>query len=514
MHPASAGPSFREAVSSLGGTGYEVLESVFEHAPFGVYIDHPTEGCTYASPFLLEQFGVKWPDFEGFGWARYVLGEDVERMQVAIQEYEHSREPINVSYRVRHADDSLRWVHARVRAVVDRNGDRVGSIGLTTDVTEQREFEQRVAATQKLEAVGSLSAHLAHDLNNLFTVILASKETLAPLRGVGPEHDRALEAIDLSCDQARQLTEQLLSLAGGRVRKHRASRLDDEIRRFSRLLEGTLGEGIEVDLDLDANEASVPLDRSALAQVVLNLATNGRDAMMGRGTLRIVSGEAGGQVTFAVQDSGSGMDAATVERAFEPFFTTKEEGRGTGLGLATVLDLVEVVGGSVRLDTAPGVGTSAVVTLPRVPGAAADSTQDEEAEPAGPLRILILEDNEAVRQSVAYALALVGHSVESAGSLREGRARLDTSEGFDLLVADILLPDGSGVDFYHEMASGGEVPVVFMSGFTGRDTDPIRKLTGAATFVAKPFRPREIVSAISRVMAMAGERSTHGVHAG
>lgn len=499
---ASAQPSFLTAVESLGATGYELLESVFEHAPFGVYIDDPTDGCTYANPFLLEQFGVPWADFEGFGWARSVVEEDVQRMQVAIQEYEHSRKPIHVTYRVLHADASVRWVHARVRAVVDADDQRVGSIGITTDITEQRRFEERVGSAQKLEAAGTLSARLAHDLNNLLTVMMASAESLEPVVATSPEHRGALDSIDLACEQARQLTEQLLMIAGGRVRTGSSCALDPELTRFARLLEGTLGEGVELDMHLAAEGAHVPLDPSSLAQIVLNLATNGRDAMDGRGNLRIETARDGNRATIVVQDEGEGMDEATAARAFDPFYTTKDEGRGTGLGLATIKDLIDVVGGSVRLDSLPGVGTSAVVILPAIVGAVASEAGPSADElPARPLRILILEDNEAVRQSVAYALALVGHAVESAGSVAHARARAATSEPFDILVSDVLLPDGSGVDFYHELRTAREIPVVFMSGFAGRDPDLLRGMTGPSEFIPKPFRPQEIVHAVSRVIS-------------
>lgn len=493
--------SFLEALETLGAKGLDELDAVFQHAPFGVYVDHPTLGCTYANPFLLEQFGVTWEDFKGFGWARFIVPEDVERMQVAIQEYEHSREPIRVTYRVQgpHTDE-VRWVHARVRAVVDAEGERVGSIGVTTDVTEERRFAEQVASSQKLEAVGRLSARLAHDLNNLLTVIMGSSSLLESTSSDKPEHADHLDAIDSACAQACQLTEQLLLLSRRRVGGPAACELDVELHRLERLVRGTLGEGVTVEMDLQAAGTFVPLDPSSIGQILLNLATNGRDAMEGRGHLRIVTRSSESTVTLLVEDEGVGMDADTTTRAWEPFFTTKEEGRGTGLGLTTVRDLVDVVGGSIVLDSEVGGGTRAHVTLPTVAGVPrTDGTAPRPVRAAEPATILIVEDNEAVRQSMAYSLALAGHTVESSGSLAEARSQVEDSGPFDLIVSDVLLPDGSGVDLYRELSRGRELPAVFVSGFAGRDADFLSDITGPVEFLPKPFRPDAIVDAVARV---------------
>ena len=496
-------PTFRDSVSSLGAEGRELLDNVFEEAPFGVYVDHPIHGCTYANPCLLEQFGIAWEDFQGFGWATRVLDEDVARMQVAVQEYEHTRVPIRVTYRVRHPGGAIRWVHARVRAGVNAADERVGSIGVTMDVTDQRRFAERLGATQKLEAVGQLAARLAHDLNNLLTVIIGAADNLAALAGPGAS-DEHMAALEMAFEQAQQLTEQLLVLSRRRIRTRTVCELDAELERMSRLLAGTLGEGIEVQIEQAAEGAFVPLDPSALGQIVLNLASNARDAMDGRGRVHISTRCDDATATITVTDTGTGMDADTLSRAFEPFFTTKDEGRGTGLGLATLQDLTEVVGGSVHIESEVGHGTRVQVSLPRVgDDPTPRGVEAQEKFQTRPSLVLVVEDNEAVRQSVAYSLALAGHTVVTAHSVSDAHAQLQATEKVkgkvEVLVADVMLSDGSGVDFYNAIAPDHLLPVVFMSGFAGRDADLLEHLTGPATFLPKPFHAQDIVQAVARV---------------
>ncbi len=503
-------PSLTGAMRALGPDTSELLEAVVDNAPFGIYIDHPTDGCVYASDFLLAQFGIDWERFSGFGWARSVVEEDVERMQLSIDQYERTRKPIHVSYRVRRPEGAVRWVHARVHAVVDANGERCGSVGITTDVTDEREFADRLAETQKLEGVGRLSARLAHDLNNLLTVIMGSAQYLGVEIAPNPDHREFLDAIDLACDQARQLTEQLLVLSRSRVSGAMVCELDPSILQLKRLLSGTVGERVEVRIDMGAEGVHVPLDETSLGQILLNLASNGRDAMGGVGMLRITTRTVEDRALITVRDEGDGMDPTTAERAFEPFFTTKPEGRGTGLGLTTIQDLAGVVGGSVQIDSQPGGGTTVHVELPVVSGSAGRVEAGDEGQgQASPSRLLVVEDDEAVRQSIGYSLALAGHSVESAGNLEDARRRVQRLGPFDALVCDILLPDGSGMEFYQELsASGQELPVVFVSGYSGRDAPLLEKLTGPAEFVAKPFRPPSLVQAVARVLVKAQREST------
>lgn len=492
----------QEALGSLGAGGIAELEAAFDESPFGVYIDHPTEGCTYANPALLDLFGIDWPDFKGFGWARFVVSEDAERLQVAIRRFEHTREPIHVTYRVRHADDSERWVNARIRAVADARGERVGSIGLVFDVTEEREHRRRARNEQNLEAVGQLAARLAHDLNNLLTVIIGATQLMSSEL----ESDEArehYEMVEVAYEQATQLTTQLLTLARGHVSSSTSASPDGECRRLERLLRATLGERITLDLKLAAPQAHVGLDAGQLGQILVNLTTNARDAIPSTGRVEIETSCDEDHVTIRVTDDGAGMDADTLARAFEPFFTTRAPGRGSGLGLVTLKDIVELVDGTIRLDSSPGVGTTATIRLPRVSTLDYAPVREELVSSlAGRgLEVLLVEDNEALRQTLGYALGLAGITVRAAGSLEEASALLEKTGSPDLLVSDVMLPDGLGTDLVERVrANAPELPIVFMSGFASTAIEGLREGFPRAEFLSKPFRSHELIEAIGRLL--------------
>ncbi|MEX1024195.1 MAG: ATP-binding protein [Planctomycetota bacterium] len=491
-------PSFVDSVRDFG-LGLDVLDDLFEDAPFGVYLEHPVEGCVYANPMLLAYFGLEWEEFRGLQWARYVVEQDAERIREAIQHYETTLDPIRITYRIRRPDGELRWMQARARAIRDRFSTHLGTIALVDDVTDIRTLRERVAGTQKLEAVGRLAARIAHDFNNLLTVMLASTEMLSE-RQLDAESIESLRTMDNAIDQAAQITRQLLTLTRHQMGRASISALDDELRALEPLIARTLGEGIDLRLHLDAPEVHVGLDSGQLGQIVLNLATNGHDAMRGYGRLEVRTRVVGEFAAIEVEDEGEGMDSATLARSFEPFFTTKAEGRGTGLGLTTVRDIAEVVGGRVEIHSAPDAGTLVRVELPSV-RAEYDSARPHPE--LGPERhdetVLLVEDKDDLRQSLAYALALRGYQVTSARSLAEARRYLDVPP--DVLVTDVMLTDGNGIDLVRELrATTPGLPVVIISGYAGEATIGVDATPKHTQFLPKPFRPRDLLLALNKLL--------------
>lgn len=496
-------PTFEKAVAALGSDGTAELDLAFENAPVGIYIDDPTLGCTYANAALLDLFGIDWSAFQGFGWARFVVSEDAERVQIEIQRFEHTRKPIDVTYRVRHEDGNLRWVNARIQAVSNDRNERVGSIGIVLDVTEEREQRKRAGAAQSLEAVGQLSARLAHDLNNLLTVIIGGSEAMSfeITSAAGRAH---FEMVEVAFEQARQLTSQLLTLARGHVTSEATSALDAECQRLEQILRSTLGERITLEVELGATDAHIALDSSQVGQIIVNLATNARDAIPGSGTLRIETDCDEQWVTLRVIDDGEGMDSETLARAFDPFYTTKEVGRGSGLGLVTSKDIIELVAGEIQLDSTPGQGTRATIRLPRVSAIDYEPLRRQMGRTLGTegLVTLLIEDNEALRQSIGYALALAGSTVRAAASLEEARSILHKNGPPDLVVTDVMLPDGLGTELLDLLRSERpNLPVIFMSGFASNAIDDLRRGYPNAEFLAKPFRSDELIRAIRGLVA-------------
>lgn len=492
-------PSLVEALAEIGEAASESLAELLERATFGVYIDDPTRGCIYANDALLEIFALDWASYRGYGWAHALVPEDVERIQNAISGFLDNPEPIKITYRIQPGNDGpIRWICVNAKALLDSDKNRIGTLCLVEDVTEKTHRSARQIQEQKMEAVGQLAARLAHDLNNLLTAIIGNTELLA--LEIQSETGRArLENIEVVFEQARNLTSQLLTLSKGDVHHLTASVLDLELGRLSRILKSIIGGGVELAMSLNSGDSVVALSFSQLGQIMLNLSSNARDAMEGKGTLLITSSKRDGKVVLTVQDTGCGMAQETVEKSFTPFFTTKEQGRGSGLGLTTVQSLTELVSGEVKLDSSLGAGTTVTLTLPIVESLAVTS----EGPQTGPPRrrsgtVLIVEDNNSVRQSLAISLSLIGYQVCSASSLAEARQGLAECGPLVAVVSDVQLPDGLGTELLKELRQRWpQLPVVFNSGFTGAASQQLADLKDKRTvFVAKPFRARDILQAI------------------
>jgi CheY-like chemotaxis protein len=272
------------------------------------------------------------------------------------------------------------------------------------------------------------------------------------------------------------------------------------------LLRRLIGAHIEIRIASGSPVGRVRVDAGHLAQVLVNLAVNARDAMPDGGTLRIETDDVevaagdpdvppGSYVRIRVDDDGTGMDEATRRRAFEPFFTTKDVGEGTGLGLATVFGIVAQSGGYVTVEAALGVGTTVSVYLPRTlePADVPAPAQPELAGPRGSGRVLVVEDEDAIRDLVAETLTAAGYAVRSAAGAAEALA-LAQAERFDLVLTDVVMPKLSGEQLAQALAAGPAPPkIVFMSGYAH---DRLSSQSLAAPFLAKPFtlaRLREVV---------------------
>ena len=331
------------------------------------------------------------------------------------------------TYRLRHADGSWRVVETVARNLLA--DPAVGGVVINSrDVTEQRRLEEQFQQAQKLESVGRLAGGIAHDFNNLLTIILSSTEALKEQVG---EHDlqslEDVEQIHAAGERARDLTRQLLSFARKQLVAPVTLDLNSVVRANQRMLGRLLGEDVDLRVKLQAGLWSVHADPSQVDQVILNLAVNARDAMPKGGPLTIetrnrsVAGEEvqpgsdlhpGDWVQLLVQDSGAGMTAEVRSHLFEPFFTTKEQGKGTGLGLATVYGIVSQAGGHIHVVSEPGKGATFQVCLPR--GAGSASQPQPQAAPAstrGTERILVVEDDALVRAAIVRMLAAEGYLV-------------------------------------------------------------------------------------------------------
>jgi PAS domain S-box-containing protein len=381
-----------------------------------------------------------------------------------------------------------------------------------TDLRERRDLQEQFRQAQKMEAVGRLAGGIAHDFNNLLNVILGYGEMLLRRADPASPDHRRVEQVVRAAERGAGLTRQLLAFSRKQVLQPRVLDPSALLRDTEQMLARVLGEDVELTLTLDAR-SHVRADPGQIEQAVMNLAVNARDAMPNGGALRITSEDTvvtgrepgvanpippGAYVTLSVRDSGIGMDEGTLSHIFEPFFTTKPEGKGTGLGLATVYGVVRQSGGHVRVESKPGGGTVFRIHLPSV---------DEELQPASPApgrdaerrgteTILLVEDEPPARELVAEVLRERGYTVLLAADGLEALERAASAGRIDLLLTDVVLPRASGPVTARALQNTRPgLKVLFMSGYT-RETVLERGVAEGWTILEKPFTPSRLLRVV------------------
>ncbi len=402
------------------------------------------------------------------------------------------------------------WARTAVSLVRDADAKPEFAIGMAEDVTEQRELEERLRQSQKLEAIGRLAGGVAHDFNNMLTAI-GGYNTLALERApAGSPLHEDLEEIRKATDRAALLTRQLLAFSRKQILQPELLNLNGIVVDMEAMLRPLIGEDVVLTTDLDPALGPIEADPGQLQQVLLNLVVNARDAMPAGGALTIETRNAdvgdddpaiapGRYVTLVVRDSGHGIDAGTLEQIFEPFFTTKESGKGTGLGLATVYGIVKQSGGYVAVESEVERGTSFAIYLRR----ADESRQVRTEEPVEPLpepvstvpsSVLVVEDEEVVRRLVRQVLEQAGYDVADAADGAEA-LELAASRRIDLLLTDMTMPGLSGREVAEQLrAAQPELKVIYMSGYADG------ALEQGVEVLEKPFTFDVLTEKIVRVL--------------
>jgi PAS domain S-box-containing protein len=424
----------------------------------------------------------------------------------------------NFELQGRRGDGALIWVNLGVRAEKDAGGQVLHYEWSVADITERKRLESELRQAQKLEAIGQLAGGVAHDFNNLLTVITGrSHLTLAQLPA---DHTirRHIELIQTTAERAAALTRQLLAFSRKQVLEPKVLDVNAVVTGLAPMLRRLIGEDLEFAAVPAAELGCVKADPSQLEQVILNLAVNARDAMPRGGTLTIETGNveldeaytrrhpgasAGRFVMLAISDTGHGMDAAIKARIFEPFFTTKEPGKGTGLGLATVLGIVKQSGGSIAVDSEPGQGTTFKVYLPRV-----DEAVDRTATATAPTlargseTILLVEDDDEVRALARETLDGNGYTVIPAAAPAEALRLAGRHAGrIHLLVTDVVLPQLSGRGLAERLTPDHrDLRVLYMSGYTDDAVVQHGVLKEGTAFLQKPFTPHTLLVKVREVL--------------
>jgi len=407
-------------------------------------------------------------------------------------------------------------VRINARPLLDRDGNGVGAVSAIEDITEARRMEEHLQQAQKMEAVGQLTSGLAHDFNNLLAVVMGN---LQLIERVVKTDEKALRRTHAALDAVRrgaELTKRLLAFSRKQDLKPTPSDANALITGMADMLERTLGEWVNIAIMPAAENWTVTVDESQLESAVLNLCVNARDAMKGGGRLTVESqnmhiGPAhfadaddlppGDYVRISVTDTGTGMSEDVVKRVFEPFFTTKDVGEGSGLGLSMVYGFIKQSGGHITVYSEIGYGTSIAMYLPRLQTEVSDPFEAEtEIAAAVPEaiqahRILVVEDNDAVRDVAVAMLEDMGyHVIEAQDGLSALEALKAENGKFDLMFTDIVMPGGMHGPALAKEARAvfPHLPILYTSGYAEAAVLREGDIGNSFELVSKPYRLEEL----------------------
>ncbi len=400
-----------------------------------------------------------------------------------------------------------------MRPVKNDRGEIVAIVPEAVETTERRAAEEALRQFQKMEAVGQLTGGMAHDFNNLLTSVLGNLELLETRLGTDERARKLVQAAARSAARGAQLTEQLLVFARKQHLEPKATDLNAAVRAMQDMLERTIGGGlVQVRTSLAGSLWQALVDATQIEVALLNLALNARDAMPLGGTIRISTSNVpaadcpsdavpGDYVAVTVADTGAGMSKEVLEKAFEPFFTTKELGKGTGLGLSQVYGLARQCGGTAHITSKLGVGTRVKIYLPRavVTGKAGDIAERPIRKRQRSLTVLVIDDQEDVREVVVGQLEALGHRAVAAADGRLGLELIARPGGdgpIDLLLVDYAMPGTSGPEVAHAARRDhSNVPIVIMTGYADART-LVEPLPPRVVLLKKPFKIQQLAAAL------------------
>ena len=542
----------REAEEELR-TSEERFRTLAEMIPQLAWMANPDGWIFWYNRGWYEYTGTTPEQMEGWGWQSVHDPEVLPRVLQAWRAALTGGTPFEMVFPIRGADGVFRPFLTRGVPMRDATGAITRWFGTNTDISGQREIQdtlsrltetlehelaartraleaemaerQKIEAAlhqaQRLEAIGQLTGGVAHDFNNLLTVVLGQAEAIALAADGNERIKRMALAARHAAERGAQLTDQLLSFSGRQRLRPVDMSIDRLLGNMGDLVRRTIGERIAVELAIARDLWPSRVDPAQFESAILNLAINARDAMPEGGRLRmeahneVVAGVAGSRldlrpgdyVVISVRDTGVGMSPDVQRRAFEPFFTTKDIGKGTGLGLSQIYGFARQSGGTATIESAPGRGTTVSLYLPRAASAVAAAAAEPAPPPAAADRrasVLVVEDQNDVREVMAMQLRDLGHRIRTAPDADAALKVLESGEPVDLLLTDVVMPNGvSGIELAEEARRlRPDLPIVIVSGYL-RDRPGPTAIPDGVAFLEKPFRQAQLAETIVRALAPA-----------
>jgi two-component system, cell cycle sensor histidine kinase and response regulator CckA len=495
----------------------ERLERILESAAEGILVSDPTGQIVFSNGRAAELLDQTQEGLLGQPVLEALPPELREQAFAGIPELVRG-ERLTGEARLTRPGREDRFLLYAVNQLASPGGVDAGFVCVLVDLTPLRGAQAQLLHSQKMEAVGRLASGIAHDFNNLLVVILSNARFLLDDLKPGSTMAEDASGIAEAGERAARLVKQLLTFSRKSQTQPEAITLEGVVLAMDKLVRRTIGEDIEIEVGLEPGGWYTRIDPGHLEQVLMNLAVNARDAMPGGGRLRIRTGNhllerplapeleglaPGRYVALEVEDSGTGMDAATQSRIFEPFFTTKGEGKGTGLGLATVYGIAEQAGGRVTVRSALGRGSTFSVWLPVCEAPVFTIKDSDPGDRRGQGEtVLVVEDSQLVRTSTRRMLERSGFKALEAVSGEQALALLAAGP-IDLVLCDVVMPGPSGEDLAFTLGlSHPGLPVVLMTGYTDRD------LSTTWPVLAKPFNEKTLARQLRTALDSRPQRAS------
>jgi PAS domain S-box-containing protein len=493
----------------------EERRRIFETSQDLILVTDPAGNFVQVSPSSMSILGIRPEEMIGRSAIEFIHPDDLENTRNEMRSARRGRQMRNFETRYVHNDGhavTLTWMGTWSEPV--RRHFFIGR-----DLTEKQTAEAQIRQAQKMDAVGQLTGGVAHDFNNILTVITGTIGILADAVADKPELAAVAKLIDEAADRGANLTKHLLAFARKQPLQPREIDVNALVLETAKLLHPTLGEHIQITPLLAADAWTAMVDPNQLSTAILNLAINARDAMPNGGKLALETSNVyldeayagmhsevtvGNHVMVAVSDTGSGISAANLERVFDPFFTTKEIGKGTGLGLSMVFGFVKQSGGHIKIYSEEGHGTTVKIYLPRATGleqTAAEAAIATAQVEGGSETVLVVEDDAMVRRYVITQVESLGYTTFEAANAAEALKLIDGNPTIDLLFTDVIMPGTMNGRLLADEALRRRpaLKTLYTSGYTENAIVHHGRLDSGVLLLAKPYRKSEL----ARMLRMA-----------